>query len=416
MYCYYSSSPTLTNCTFTDNTAAQRGGGMYCRYSSSPTLKNCTFTDNAGRDGGGMGCYESSSPTLTDCTFTNNYVSGSGGGIFSSFSSPTLENCSFTGNSSSLNGGGFYARETGSPIFENCTFTDNTAAQRGGGMYCRDFSSPTLESCTFANNTANYEGGGMWCRTSSSPTLENCTFANNTANYGGGMRCDAGSSPTLTNCTFTNNTATSRGGGMYCRDFSSPTLTNCILWDNHASSGSEIYDDATGVLTVTYSDIKGGWTGTGNIDADPLFVDPVNGDFHLQAGSPCIDTGDPNSPPDPDGTPADMGAFYFHGGAPTLSVTNLVAGQTALVEVTNATANNRSHFAWSLSGGGPTSTPWGDAMLDPGFLYVLLRTDANGYASYSANIPATAAGLTVWMHGTNVGTQSMLNALMMVIQ
>ena len=55
-------------------------------------------------------------------------------------------------------------------------------------------------------------------------------------------------------------------------------------------------------------------------------------------------------------------------------------------------------------------------MVTPPYDLTYLATDANGYASYSANIPATAAGLTVWMHGTNVGTQSMLNALMMVIQ
>lgn len=50
--------------------------------------------------------------------------------------------------------------------------------------------------------------------------------------------------------------------------------------------------------------------GTGEISADPLFIAPEAGDFHLLAGSPCIDAGDPSSPPDPDSTATDMGAFY----------------------------------------------------------------------------------------------------------
>jgi len=58
-----------------------------------------------------------------------------------------------------------------------------------------------------------------------------------------------------------------------------------------------------------------------NLFMDPLFVDPLNGDYHLswvnypipdETMSPCIDAGDPSSPLDPDGTIADMGAFYFN--------------------------------------------------------------------------------------------------------
>jgi len=86
-------------------------------------------------------------------------------------------------------------------------------------------------------------------------------------------------------------------------------------------------------ITIAYSDIEGGEAGIvtnnngtvncleGNIDSDPLFVDPANANFHLswanfpipdETKSPCIDAGDPNSPFDPDGTIADMGAFYFN--------------------------------------------------------------------------------------------------------
>ncbi|MCP4771839.1 MAG: hypothetical protein GY879_10575, partial [Planctomycetes bacterium] len=148
-------------------------------------------------------------------------------------------------------------------VFEGFTVTNGNDIF-GGGALCYN-SSPTLENCIFTSNTANDGGGGMQC-TVSSPTLTNCTFADNTATrYGGGMQCGSSSAPTLTNCTFTNNTAGIGGGGMLCNEHSSPTLTNCILWDNHAPNGPEICV-ITGTVTVTYSNVKGGWTGTGNID------------------------------------------------------------------------------------------------------------------------------------------------------
>jgi len=75
--------------------------------------------------------------------------------------------------------------------------------------------------------------------------------------------------------------------------------------------GPEIYV-YSGNPIVRYSDVQGGWPGTGNIDADPVFVGPYNEDFHLRWRSPCIDAGDPASPLDPDGTRNDIGAFYFN--------------------------------------------------------------------------------------------------------
>jgi len=50
-----------------------------------------------------------------------------------------------------------------------------------------------------------------------------------------------------------------------------------------------------------------------NLFMDPLFVDPVDFDFHLTENSPCIDAGNPDPIYyDPDGTVADIGAFYFN--------------------------------------------------------------------------------------------------------
>ena len=49
---------------------------------------------------------------------------------------------------------------------------------------------------------------------------------------------------------------------------------------------------------VTYTDIEGGWEGEGNIDTDPLFIDPENDDFHIGDYSPCIDRGTDEGTPE----------------------------------------------------------------------------------------------------------------------
>ncbi len=69
-----------------------------------------------------------------------------------------------------------------------------------------------------------------------------------------------------------------------------------------------------GQIDLTYSASSKKLTGTGNITGKPLFVNSASDDFHLKIGSPCIDKGDPASPNDPDGTPADMGALFINQG------------------------------------------------------------------------------------------------------
>ena len=140
--------------------------------------------------------------------------------------------------------------------------------------------------------------------------------------YGGGIYCKY-SDPSLVNVTISGNITNNGGGGIYCYDSSVINLTNCILWND---SPEEIYISeyaGPSSLIISYSDIQGGEAGIiinnngivnwleGNIDNDPLFVDPSNGDFNLIGNSPCIDAGDPTLPLDPDGTVADMGAYYY---------------------------------------------------------------------------------------------------------
>jgi len=103
-----------------------------------------------------------------------------------------------------------------------------------------------------------------------------------------------------------NNTFVSNSVG-YANLSSDGIVSNDIIY----GSSNTVYLDESSTIQVSYSDIEGGWEGEGIIDTDPLFVAPDSGDFHLQATSPCINAGDPSSPLDPDGTIADMGAFYF---------------------------------------------------------------------------------------------------------
>lgn len=173
--------------------------------------------------------------------------------------------------------------------------------------------------CSYAVSWDRY-GGAIYC-SGASPTIANCLIVENTANLGGGISC-AHSSPRIAGCTFSGNHA-DLGGGIECRGTSSTVVVNCILWGDVSS---EIYVVEGCSITVSYSDVEGGWIGEGNIDADPLFVSGPHGDHYLSevsAGqlqqSPCVDAGDPSSAV-PEATtrvdegcdvwPVDMGYHY----------------------------------------------------------------------------------------------------------
>ncbi|HUH75653.1 MAG TPA: right-handed parallel beta-helix repeat-containing protein, partial [Chitinophagales bacterium] len=253
-----------------------------------------------------------------------------GGGMQNAASSPTIINCTFSDNFSGyMSGGGGMCNFSSSPILTNCSFSGNQTLLDGGGMY-NFSSSPILTNCSFKANRAEYNGGGMY-NSYSSPVLVNCSFSGNQADIRGGGMCNLNSSaPELSNCIFSGNRAFPFGGGMYNLS-SSPLLTNCIVWGNSNQWGdiSEILGDAT----VIYSIVRGGYTGTGNLDSDPIFENApsyttapfTNGDYRLQACSPAINAGSnavipSNITIDLDGNPriynsgiVDMGAYEAQG-------------------------------------------------------------------------------------------------------
>jgi len=167
------------------------------------------------------------------------------------------------------------------------------------------------------NGSASYGGGAIavqFC----SPTITNCLMVGNQAVAYGGAIYSYYATPTIVNCTFSGNSAAA-GGAMYVQGAgTSASVANCILWND---TPGEITLNAASI-TVTYSDIQLGWAGTGNLNTDPLFVDALNGDYHLSGGSLCIDAGDNLAIPahvtvDLDGNPriastaVDMGAFEY---------------------------------------------------------------------------------------------------------
>jgi hypothetical protein len=91
--------------------------------------------------------------------------------------------------------------------------------------------------------------------------------------------------PVITSCTFAGNT----GGAINNDNGSIPTVVNSILWENPGGS-------INGSSTVSFSNVQGGHAGTGNLDADPLFLDVANGNYRLAPGSPLLDAGDNAAP------------------------------------------------------------------------------------------------------------------------
>ncbi len=245
-----------------------------------------------GNDGGGM-FNSNSSPSIANCTFENNSAIGNltalGGGMrniaYQGTCNPLIINCTFADNYADY--GGAISNQYANPIISDCFFINNNTSENGsGGGISNSYSETSINNCTFENNTSSI-GGGI-STSSSNDEITNCTFFSNTAStWGGGLFISAGTY-NIFNCTFTNNSAILNGGGILNEMGSSEILiTNCILWGD---SPDEIYT-LSGTPIVSYNDVQGVYPGTGNISADPQWVNPGSGDFHLMANSPCIDSG-----------------------------------------------------------------------------------------------------------------------------
>jgi uncharacterized protein (TIGR02145 family) len=348
----------LTHCTFkyfNDRTEMVndygKGGAVYAS-TTKIAIASCVFNCNyliLNYDYGiyypcfGLGgaiCLENCSGYLTNSVINGNGISnqesqndwyiGKGGGIYNSGNVVIKNNeisgnyidliaCCITIENASAYGGGVW---TNGWLCNNYIYSNHCKAHAGAD----DF----MGFDAFADGTS--EGGGIYggslirnnlvignyCDASGNSSSASGYPTGAAASKGGGIM----NGETVQNNTvllnyvvaIANGSATMEGSGVY-----GGTLSNSIVYNN---TGSPQVNSSS----VTYSCIQGGYTGTGNISADPLFVTGPEGDYYLSqlaAGqsqqSPCVNVGAPASPMFPgttrtDGFPdiglIDMGYHY----------------------------------------------------------------------------------------------------------
>ncbi len=316
------SSLELSFCSISGNRSDTSGGGIFTA-DSNLTMASCTVSDNLAVFGAGI-YSQNSSLLLSDCRIQTNSADMSGGGVFygNVFSdvSAIFNRCDLAVNTSGEDGGAIYisAAPGANPArLSHCLLRSNSAGRHGGGIFSENSELQILFSFLntnsagsaggaaftqsasmvviggeFATNDGGSGGGGIF-GTASTLTLFDCLFDWNTVHeFGGGVsaidsQCD------VTNCTFNGNHA-SDGGGAISQNGGSLAARNSILWSNEID---EVFV-FSGTTTITYSDIQGGYAGTGNIDEDPVFIEAYNGFYFLSqidAGqsvdSPCLNAG-----------------------------------------------------------------------------------------------------------------------------
>lgn len=273
------------------------------------------FTIRNGHNYSGGGIFLTNAATeISHNIIRNNSCVYNGGGIYCDpYFGGEMKNNFIADNYAGYRGGGAYFIDSNPHLIDNIIL-DNFSDDNGGGLYLWDSQSSDLTGNVIKGNSAEGDGGGIWLHHSGFGIVQNNVISENSAiDYGGGICCISSQALWVSNSTISRNAA-GFGGGIFCDSNSSSYISNSIFWGDSATvEGDEIL--VMGEFKFfTYCDIQGGWQGEGNVNADPLFVDPENGDFHILEGSPCIDAGDPSSPYDPDGTMSDMGAYFYDQG------------------------------------------------------------------------------------------------------
>ncbi|MBN1297374.1 hypothetical protein JXA80_11385 [bacterium] len=262
--------------------------------------------------------------TITGGEALGQGADGCGGGIWMNNvnDTVTIMNCDIISNRS-IKGGGLYSYNTAAHV-ENCRFLLNEAGERGGGVFINSLyeaAMQTLYNCVIGGNTAEY-GAGICLQGVTDDALAGSVREHNAA-LAGSVRGPAsrdvrasGTVADVANCMITENVAAQAGGGIYSA--AEPLIRQCTIADNWSPTGSGLFSDGEAIGSnciiwgnssdsimyinqipdFTYSNIEGGFSGSGNINADPLFTEGLCGYYYLsdmEAGqsvtSPCKNAG-----------------------------------------------------------------------------------------------------------------------------
>ena len=286
-------------------------------------LDGLGIQNGTGFSGGGV--WAGGTAVVANCFIKNNlavedptanmqiYPSGHGGGVFIT-DTALVTDCKIVNNRARRGGGGVamdkFAIMENSIVFSNSNLSAplSEPPYSGGGVFISDHSfGVVVRNCRFTRNRTLGIGGGVCV--DGNTTISNCIFNYNIARVGGGgFALAAGNSIDLVNCTFYRNSA-SQNDHYSIISFGDLNILNCIvsrgiLVDRVNNKFYSINSTYSLIQEVTVAG------GTGNIVANPLFVDPENSDFRLEAESPAINAGHPgNEYKDSNGSRNDMGAF-----------------------------------------------------------------------------------------------------------
>jgi predicted outer membrane repeat protein len=251
----YAEGPvTVSECTFTGNSAGLYGGALYLIMGAESSFTSCVFQNNLAGSGGAVATDTDAliSANFVDCDFLNNDAQGWGGAIYGVRGRLVANNCDFTDNGA-LKGGAIYTLFTLFDMsLESCNLAFNVAESDGGGLFSG--SAAIVTGCTFSDNVAKGSGGALYMTGVLGGIFSQCTFQNNAATEGGACTLfTANSTATgFANCLFTSNIGLTFGGAMHVRQGRLQANGTQFL-SNSCDAGGAVHVASTAALSAVTS-------------------------------------------------------------------------------------------------------------------------------------------------------------------